>query len=134
MEADALNEALKHDQAIKTGDAETPPTMVRDVEISPAVLVQHLDQKQMLLAKTVAAVLIDTARTLVHVGMTGHQKIIREKDGKQRVEEEAPKAETVQRYLEAAKTALELAHQADTLADKVQVRDALRLSQDQKKS
>lgn len=133
MEGEQLKQALQHDEAIKgtLGLAAPQPAAAQpaDVAISPAVLIQQLDQKQALLAKTLAAMMLDTARTLMHVSMSSKQKMTMGKDGKHQIEQDPPKAEAVLRYLEAAKMAMEMAHSADTLADKVLVRESMQLAQ-----
>jgi hypothetical protein len=124
MTPDEMKKALEHDAAIKAAkatEAKAPAAPAETQQHVPIKLViQEMEDKQVLLAKSTAMGLVEIARRFTDLALsTGKQRIIVDKKtGKQEIEQDPPRAGVAESCLKVVGLALDLARTADALGDR----------------
>jgi hypothetical protein len=130
-----MKKALEHDQAIKASMAESKAESKQSARVEQheqqqavpiKLVIQELEDKQVLLAKSVTLGLVDLARQFTEQARsTGKQKIVMDKKtGKQSIEQDAPRSGVAEACLKVVGLALDLARTADAIGDRPLARKA----------
>lgn len=131
MTQEEMKEALEHDQAIKAAkpaDPQVEPSpQVRQQAVPLQIILDEIEKKQTLLAKTVAMGLVDLARQFTEAAANTDRRkvVVDKKTGEQRIESEGSRPGAAEACLEIVQVALDLARKADALGDRPLARSPL---------